>query len=315
MVKHTIVALDDFWVSPPPDFDHEIIEYPTTGPDQLVERMKPATIITTAAMKVTRAGIEAAENLQLIVCTGTGSDHIDKVAARERGVTVCNVPAQNTDSVAEHAFALYYALRRHVVELHHVAASGDEWPKGHVFRRLDPPPRVNSEETLVVVGYGAIGKAIERMGRALGMQVLIAERKDAQHAREGRVAFADAIREGTIVIVSAPLDASTRGMIAGPELAVMDPTARVINVGRGGVVDERALAQALKDRKIGGAATDVFEMEPATAATSPLLEAGIPNLVLSPHIAWYSSKTKQGTLKTIKANLEAFVAGQPINVV
>ncbi|KAI7535467.1 hypothetical protein KC331_g12014 [Hortaea werneckii] len=298
MGKHTIVALDDFWVSPPPDFDHEIIEYATTGPDQLVERMKPATIITTAAMKVNRAGIEAAENLQLIICTGTGSDHIDKVAARERGVP-----------------SVMFPPRTRIVLPNMPLLSGDEWPKGHVFRRLDPPPRVNSEETLVVVGYGAIGKAIERVGRALGMQVLIAERKDAQQTREGRVAFAEAIRQGTILIVSAPLDNSTRRMIAGPELATMDPTARLINVGRGGVVDERALAQALKDRKIGGAATDVFETEPATATTSPLLEAGIPNLVLSPHIAWYSSKTKQGTLKTIKANLEAFVAGQPINVV
>ncbi|RMY55117.1 hypothetical protein D0865_04347 [Hortaea werneckii] len=305
MGKHTIVALDDFWVSPPPDFDHEIIEYATTGPDQLVERMKPATIITTAAMKVNRAGIEAAENLQLIICTGTGSDHIDKVAARERGVPSVMFPPRTRIvlpnmpllcTMPYGGMLLNCTMSQQLVTNGRKAMSFDG-----LIRLLESTPKRR--------------KAIERVGRALGMQVLIAERKDAQQTREGRVAFAEAIRQGTILIVSAPLDNSTRRMIAGPELATMDPTARLINVGRGGVVDERALAQALKDRKIGGAATDVFETEPATATTSPLLEAGIPNLVLSPHIAWYSSKTKQGTLKTIKANLEAFVAGQPINVV
>jgi len=147
------------------------------------------------------------------------------------------------------------------------------------------------------------------------MRVLIAEHKGAQSAREGRTLFVDAIKRGTVLTIAAPLEASTRNMIAGPELQAMDPTALLVNVGRGGIVDEHALAHALREGQLGGAATDVFEHEPALASNCPLLDPTIPNLVLSPHIAWYSLKTVKGSLATIKANMEAFAAGQPINVV
>ncbi|KAK6397886.1 hypothetical protein LTR65_005134 [Meristemomyces frigidus] len=159
------------------------------------------------------------------------------------------------------------------------------------------------------------GQNVEKIGRALGMRVLIAERKGVHAVRAGRVAFEDAIREGTLFIVVAPLEPSTRNMIAAPELRAMDPTAFVVNVARGGIVDEQALAQALKDGQIGGAATDVYEHEPATKENCPLLDPTIPNLVLSPHVAWYSSKTVEGTTATVKKNLEGFVAGRPVNVV
>jgi glycerate dehydrogenase len=153
------------------------------------------------------------------------------------------------------------------------------------------------------------------MAIALDFKVVIADRKGAESLREGRTAFKDALRQGTVFMIAAPLDASTRDMIGASELASIDPTAVIINVGRGGIVNEQALADALKAHKIGGAGVDAFEKEPATRATCPLLEPGIPNLVLSPHIAWFSSKTIKGTLDTQKANIEAFVAGKPINVV
>jgi lactate dehydrogenase-like 2-hydroxyacid dehydrogenase len=147
------------------------------------------------------------------------------------------------------------------------------------------------------------------------MKVLIAERKGADSVREGRTAFDEVLRQGTIFMIAAPLDATTRDMIGASELATMDPTAVIINVGRGGIVDEQALAYALKKHELGGAGIDAFEHEPATRENCPLLEPEIPNLVLSPHIAWFSSKTIKGTLITQKANIEAFVAGKPINLV
>lgn len=153
--KHTIVALDGWVKLPRLDFDHVYTEYTSTTPDQLPERIKDATIVTTAAQKVTRAGIEAAPHLQLVACNGTGTDHVDKDAIRERGITLCNVPAQNTDSVSEHAFALYYALRRRLPQVHNHTVDGG-WPQA-LFTKLGPPPRVNAEETLVIVGYGALG--------------------------------------------------------------------------------------------------------------------------------------------------------------
>ena len=160
-----------------------------------------------------------------------------------------------------------------------------------------------------------VGKNIERLGKALGMNVLIAERKDATEVREGRTSFSDAIKTGTVFILVAPLDESTRDMVSTAELEAMDSTALVVNVGRGGVINEAALAKALKDGQIAGAATDVFEHEPTMKENCALLDPSIPNLIVTPHIAWYSSRTIKGTLATAKANIEGFVAGRPQNLV
>jgi glycerate dehydrogenase len=147
------------------------------------------------------------------------------------------------------------------------------------------------------------------------MEVLVADRKDALEVREGRTAFDKAIKQGTVFILSTPLDDSTRNMISTPEFEAMDSTAIVVNVGRGGVINETALAKALKDGEIGGAATDVFEHEPATKENCPLLDESIPNLVLSPHSAWFSNRTINGTKWVAKANIEGFVNKEPCNVV
>ncbi|KAF2172900.1 hypothetical protein M409DRAFT_49413 [Zasmidium cellare ATCC 36951] len=316
MTKHTIVALDS-WVSLPAlNFEYELIRHVNTSPMELPERMKDATIVVTSATRVTRAGIENAPRLKLIACNGTGTDHVDKAYARERNITVCHVPAQNTDSVSEHAFALYYAVRRKIIPLHNIAMDGTTWAQDNMLHgRFGPPPRTNSEETLVVVGYGALGKNVERIGTALGMRVLVAERKGASQVRRGRVSFQNALSEGTVFIIVAPSDASTRDMFANPEFEAMNSSAVIINVGRGGVINEHDLANALREGRIGGAATDVFEHEPATRENSPLIDPSIPNLVLSPHLAWYASKTIKNTIASVKTNLEAFAAGNPQNVV
>ena len=156
--KHKIVAVDS-WVKPPPmSFEYEQCQYQSTSPEDLPERVKDATIVITSATRVTRAGIESAPNLELIACNGTGTDHVDKEAAQEHGVAVCRVPAQNTDSVSEHAFALYYAIRRRVVEMHNLTMDGESWTANNQLAlKLGKPPRTNAEETLIIVGYGALG--------------------------------------------------------------------------------------------------------------------------------------------------------------
>lgn len=146
------------------------------------------------------------------------------------------------------------------------------------------------------------------------MKVLIAERKNATTVREGRTSFSDAIRQATLVIVVVPRDNETYNMISTPELEAMDNTVNLVNTGRGGVVNEEAVAQALRDGQIGGFATDVYAIEPATKETSVLLDETIPNLILSPHIAWYSSKTLNGTFEVLGNNIEGFVSGKPQNV-
>lgn len=146
------------------------------------------------------------------------------------------------------------------------------------------------------------------------MKVIIAERKNASSIREGRTSFSDAIRQATLIFVVVPRDNETIDMISTPELEVMNSTVNIVNTGRGGVVNEEAVAKALKDGKIGGFATDVYAVEPATKETSVLLDETIPNLILSPHIAWYSSRTLNGTVEVLKDNIEGFVSGKPQNV-
>lgn len=157
--RHKIVAVDG-WVKPPPfSFEHEAVQYQSTTLDELPERMRDATIVITSATRISRVGIENAPNLQLVACNGTGTDHVDKGAIRDRGISLCHVPAQNTDSVSEHAFALYFAIRRHIVDMHNIAMDGKTWVADNALAlRLGKPPRTNAEETLVVIGYGALGE-------------------------------------------------------------------------------------------------------------------------------------------------------------
>lgn len=147
------------------------------------------------------------------------------------------------------------------------------------------------------------------------MEVLIAERKGSLETRPNRISFSQALEKGTVFILTTPLDASTRDMISTAEFGAMDSSAFIINVGRGGVINEEALVTALREGQIAGAATDVFENEPATKENCPLLDPSIPNLVLSPHAAWFSARTLRGTVATVKANIEKFVAGEAQNLV
>lgn len=160
--RHRIVAIDGWVKVPDLNFDHETTTYPSTDPEDLPERMKDATIIMTSVTRVTRAGIENAPSLQLIACNGTGTDHVDQDAVRERGITLVHVPAQNTDSVSEHAFALYYSVRRKILPMHNLTMDSNIWTVDNMLhKRFGAPPRTNAEETLVVIGYGALGPASE----------------------------------------------------------------------------------------------------------------------------------------------------------
>ena len=156
--RHKVVAVDNWVQAPQLAFDHDFTQYEHTFADEYSEHVKDATIVITSGTPWSRAAIESAPNLELISCNGVGTDHIDKDAVRERGITVCNVPAQNKDSVSEHAFALYYAIRRHIVDMHAVTINGQAWKgKPQLAYSMGYPPRTNAEETLVVVGYGSIG--------------------------------------------------------------------------------------------------------------------------------------------------------------
>jgi len=153
------------------------------------------------------------------------------------------------------------------------------------------------------------------MGKALGMRTLVAERKGALEIRSGRVPFEQVLKQCTVLIMTCPLTPHSRNMVDEVELRTMRDDAIIVNVGRGGIINELALANALRESRIAGTAIDVFETEPATKENCPLLDPGIPNLLLTPHIAWYSTGTIKGTLEVTKRNIELFLAGTPQNVI
>jgi glycerate dehydrogenase len=158
--RHHIVSLDNWVPTPEFSFPHTLNQYPQTSAAELPERMKDASIVLISNTPITRQAIESSPRLQLIACNSTGTDHVDKDAAMEHGVTVCRVPAQNTDSVSEHAFALYFAVRRKIIHMHDVTMDGDLWKSDlKPAARMGTPPRTNREEVLVVIGYGAIGES------------------------------------------------------------------------------------------------------------------------------------------------------------
>ncbi|OQO03902.1 hypothetical protein B0A48_10544 [Cryoendolithus antarcticus] len=320
--KQHIISLDA-WVEPPEfDFDHTLTVIRDDSATSRPEQLRDATILMFSGTPVTRNILDNAPNARLLAANGTGVDHVDVVAVRERGLTLCKVPAQNTDSVSEHAFALYYALRRQVLRMHQLVMEGKEWPERKtVHAEFGHVPRTNVEERLIIqystciIGYGALGANVEKIAKALGMTVIAAERKGATEVRPGRVAFDRALRDATVFVFVTPLNESTRDMIGAAELEAMQESALLVNVGRGGIINEEALAAALRNGTVGGAATDVFAIEPATKEGCVLLDSTIPNLILSPHIAWYSQQTITNTRQTIKKNIEGFVAGKPQNVV
>lgn len=299
-----------------------------TDPADLPDRIKDATIVITTTIRLTAETLraEVSPRLRLVVIMATGTDCVDIAAASARGITVCNCPGSNIDSVSEHAIGLYFATRRKFVELHNatVAVSADadtEWKtKGSLLGRVRAPdgkaPLLCSDETVCVVGYGALGKRIEALAKGLGMSVIVAERKGVM-PRPGRLVFEEALRRATVVVLCLPRCAETLNMVSSAEFGIMSPHAVLINVARGGIVDEDALVDALRRGVIGGAATDVYNIEPAGRGDSPLLgpEAAGLNLVLTPHLAWYAERTLQNLQASLKNTTEKWCIGETINQV
>ncbi|PLB55188.1 hypothetical protein P170DRAFT_461111 [Aspergillus steynii IBT 23096] len=309
---------------------YTLIQHQWTSQSDLAPRIKDATIIitTTIALTAKELSPEVTPHLRLVVVMATGTDCVDKDAARARGIPVCNCPGTNVESVSEHAIGLYFATRRKIVQLHCATAAipadperDTDWKTtGSLHRRLRSKdghaPVLCGRETLGVIGYGALGQRIAKVGAALGMKVLIAERKgEVERPRAGRTPFDQVLRQSTVVILCLPRTPETEGLISREELEGMHPQALLINVARGGIVDESALLEALRQGWISGAATDVFAREPAGRGDSPLLgvEAEGLNLVLTPHLAWLSEDTLVNLQDAVKWTIERWCAGETVN--
>jgi glycerate dehydrogenase len=297
-----------------PAFPHEWQEYSHTPPELVAERLRGATIaITNRAPIPAEAIAGASSTLRLIVAGATGYDHVDVAACNTHGVAACNTRGWAI-TVPEHVFSLILALRRNLLGYRQAVEEG-QWQKSPNFGvLLDPLPRALTGSTLGIIGYGALAKQVATIGEAFGMNVLAAERKGASVVRPGRSSFEQVVTQSDILVLLCPLTEETRGMIGATELASLRPDALLINCARGGVVDEAALADALIQGKIGGAGVDVLQEEPPRNG-SPLLDLNLPNLIVTPHVAWASQESLQIQAEQMIRNIEAFVAGNPRNIV
>lgn len=291
----------------------DLVLYDETTPAQVAERIRDADVVILNKVRLNRELIAAAPRLKLIVLSATGTDNADLEAARERGVTVCNCRGYATAAVVQHTVALLLALCTRMIDYDH-AVREHRWESSRHFCLLDYPIRELAGRTLGIVGHGELGQGVARVAQALGMRVLVAARPGGDPAPPGRVPLPDLLESIDVLSLHCPLTPATRGLIGHEALARMPDHAFLINTARGGVVEEHALAQALKNGAIAGAGVDVLSMEPPRDG-NPLLDPAVPNLIVTPHSAWGSREARQRALDQVAENIGAFRQGEPVRVV
>ncbi|MDE2090900.1 MAG: glycerate dehydrogenase [Gammaproteobacteria bacterium] len=284
--------------------------WPSTAYSELREHTDGATVLLSNKVRLDGSFIRSSPGLQLICVAATGTDNVDLEAARHRGIAVCNVPAYSTLSVVQQVFALILNLTQHLREYEALLLQGT-WRRAPQFTLLDYPIRELAGKQFGILGYGDIGKAVAKVAKAFGMQVKIGAR-NVEDKRPGRLALEDLLSHVDVLTIHVPLLPETRNLIGSAELALMKPDALLINCARGGIVDEQALADALKVGKLGGAGFDVLSEEPPVHG-NPLLTPGIPNLIVTPHIAWAAREARQRVIVEMALNIEAFKKGEKRN--
>jgi glycerate dehydrogenase len=292
-----------------PAFAHEWIEYAETRPTEVVERLGGATIAITNKVRLGEAELSKLPELKLIAVAATGVDIIDLEYCRERGIVVSNVRNYARHAVPEHVFMLTLALRRNLIS-YREDINGGAWQRATQFCLLDHDIHDLHGSALGIIGYGALGQAVEKLALAFGMRVLISEHKGARRVRAGRTSFDETLRASDIITLHCPLTEETRSLIGMAELEKMKRHALLINTARGGLVDEAALAEGLRVGLIAGAGFDVLSSEPPRGGGNPLLDLKLPNFILTPHVAWASREAMQALADQLVDNIEAFKEGK-----
>jgi glycerate dehydrogenase len=297
----------------PPQFDHEWIDYGETERGQIVDRLRDATIAICNKLPLREPDLSQLPKLKLIAVAATGVDNIDLGYCKRRGLAVCNTRNYAKHSLPEHVLMLILALRRNLVAYLQDVRDG-KWQQAKQFCLLNHTIHDLYGSKIGIIGYGSLGKAVATLAGSIGMKVLIAERKHATATREGRAEFGEVLRLSDVVTLHCPLTEETRNLIDEEELKLMKREAILINTARGGLVREGALVEALRAGVIAGAAFDVLSEEPPLQG-NVLLDQNLPNLIVSPHVAWASKEAMQSLADQLVENIEAFIRGEPRNLV
>ena len=280
--------------------------YGSTSDSEVAARIADAEIVLLNGFVLTRALVHGAKNLKLIALTATGTDNVDLAAARERGVGVCNVRGYCSRSVMQQVWAMILGLTQRLDEFTRLAKDGS-WERSGALDYFKHPIRELSGRTFGVVGWGELGRSAAGAAEAFGMRVVVANRPGGAH-EPGRLDLDQVLAMSDVVSLHCPLSEATRGLIGARELALMKPDALLINTARGGLIDGHALAAALKAHRLGGAGIDVLPQEPPVDG-DPLLDPDIPNLLLTPHVAWAAREARQRCLDEVAANVRDFLMG------
>jgi len=289
-----------------------------THPEETIQRLAGHAVAVTNKVVMDRAALNSneARDLKLIAVAATGTDIVDKAAAAQRGVAVCNVPGYATQSVAQFTMALILELATRAGRYGDAVKAG-EWAKSPVFTLLTYPTVELNGKTLGIVGFGNIGQTVARMARGFGMAILVAARPGGRGPISAdRTPLAQLLKNADVVSLHCPLTPETKHLINKQSLSLMKPTALLINTARGALIDEAALIAALREKRIAAAALDVITQEPPTA-DHPIIQAAkeIENLSDTPHTAWSAREARARWLDEVAANIATFIEGEPRNIV
>ena len=282
--------------------------FPGTLPEQVPERISGAEILITNKVQITRKHLETSPTIRLICVVATGTDVIDLQATAEMGVTVCNCQAYGTDSVVQHVFSALLALHTNLFSYHNAVQAG-HWQTSDQFCLLNYPIIELHGKTLGIVGSGNLGQGVATIARAFGMNVIFARRPG--NPPDDRPALAKMLSEIDILTLHCPLTDQTKNLINAKSFERMKPSAFLINAARGGIVDESALLKALQTGQIAGAAIDVLNVEPPRDSNI-LIDAKLPNLIITPHVAWASTEARQRIIDQTTENIHSFKNNQPL---
>ena len=278
----------------------------TTPEDRIDAAIQDAGIVLLNKLRLDRERLRRASRLRLIALAATGTDNVDLAAAAELGIAVCNVRGYCTASVVQHVWGMILSLTQHLAEYRRLAVDGS-WAGSDQFTMLSLSIRELAGRNLGIVGWGELGRGVAAAGAAFGMRVLVANRPDGP-PQPDRLDLESLLARADVVSLHCPLTPATRGMIDARRLALMKNDALLINTARGGLVEGHALVAALRAGRLGGAGIDVLAVEPPVDG-DPLLDPGVQNLLVTPHVAWAAREARQRCIDMMADNVRDFLAG------